>query len=82
MDTFFACFLYLGIPTICAVLFTFSLIFFLSAKAKNRKVPGTYSPQVIRRRKLFLIVTAIVAGVLFTVIVGFLLLLLGAVAYM
>ena len=74
--------LFFAIPTIFLVLFGLSLYRYLSAKKANKKVPGTFSDEEMKKRKLFLIALSIVAGVLAVVVIGFLALLFMAVAFM
>ena len=74
--------LFFAIPTILIVLFGFSLYRYISAKKQNKVVPGTFSDDEIRKRKIWLIVSAIIAGALAVVVIGFIALLFMAVAFM
>ncbi len=70
------------IPLAFFVFFAVSLILFLTAKAKNKKAPGTYTKSQIQTRKIMLIISAVIAGVLLAVIISLIALLYMAVAYM
>lgn len=75
-------FLFFGMPAILIVLFCISLYRYVSAKKKNKAVPGTFADDEIKKRKTMLIVLSVVAGVLTVVVVGFIILLFMAVAFM
>ncbi|MBQ2944318.1 MAG: hypothetical protein IJD93_06500 [Ruminococcus sp.] len=70
------------IPLAFFVFFAVSLILFLVAKAKNKKAPDTYSKAQIKTRKILLIISGVIAGILLAVITALVLLLYMAVAYM
>ena len=71
--------LYFLIPLAAIAFFIISLVRWLQAKDAP---PGTFTPEQCRTRKLLFVISAAVAGVLVTVIVGFFLLLMTAVAFM
>lgn len=70
------------IPLAFFVFFSVSLILFLVAKTKNKKAPDTYSKAQIKTRKILLIISGVIAGILLAVITALVLLLYMAVAYM
>ena len=74
--------LFFMIPTVLLVLFGVSLYRYNSAKKQNKQNPGTFSDGEIKKRKLFLIVMAVITGALVVVVVGFVALLFMAVAFM
>lgn len=74
--------LFFGIPSALIVLFGVSLYRYLSAKRKNRQVPGTFSPEEIKRRKTVLVVLSVMTGILLVVVIAFTVLLSMAIAYM
>lgn len=74
--------LFFAVPTILIVLFGISLYRYISARNQNRAVPGTYSDAEIKNRKMMLLVTAVIAGVLAVVVIGFIVILFMAVAFM
>lgn len=74
--------LFFGIPAILLLLFAISLYRYISAKKENREQPGTHSAEEIKKRKLFLIVFSVIAGVLAAVVIAFIALLFMAVAFM
>lgn len=51
-----------AIPAIFVVFFGISLFSFISAKKQNKNFPGTFPPNEIKKRLIFLIVTAVLAG--------------------
>jgi len=67
-----------------ALVFTFGLSIFLYcyAKHKNKKVPGTYTDEQIKHRRIFLIVFSGIFGLAVLVMVGLTALLFMAVAFM
>lgn len=81
-ETILICLLYFGIPTLALLFFGISLFRYCHAKYRNRRIPGTFGEDAVRTRKFLLIVSAVIAGVLAAVILGFMVLLLMAVAFM
>lgn len=74
--------LFFGIPAIVFVLFVISLVRYVSAKIKNKKIPGSFSESEIKKRKIMLIILSVIIGVFAVVVIGFTALLFMAVAYM
>lgn len=74
--------LFFAIPAILIVLFGVSLYRYLSAKKQNKATPGTYSLEEMTKRKLMLIISSVVAGILAVVVLGFVSLMFMAVAFM
>ena len=74
--------LFLAIPTISVVAFGVSLYRYLSAKKKNKLSPGTLSAEDMAKRKTALIVFAVIAGILVAMVIGIIVLLFTAIAFM
>ncbi len=74
--------LYYIIPVSAVLFFGISLFRYYYAKHKNKRVPGTYSESQIKSRKICLIVSSVIAGVLAIVVLSFIGLLMMAVAFM
>lgn len=74
--------LFFGIPAILIVLFGISVYRYVSAVKQNKEVPGTFSPEEIKKRRIALIVFSVAAGILVAVVIGFVWLLFMAVAFM
>lgn len=74
--------LFFGIPAIVFVLFVISLVRFVAAKRKNKKIQGSFSESEIKKRKIMLIIMSVIVGVLAVIVIGFIALLFMAVAYM
>ena len=74
--------LYYLIPVSALTFFAGSLIAFLAAKRKNKQTPGAYSPEQMLTRKICLIISSVILGILVLVVVGFIVLLMTAVAFM
>jgi len=74
--------LYYIIPAAALIFFGISLFRYCYAKHKNKRTPGTYSPEQMNSRKIFLIVASIIAGILAVVVLAFIGLLMMAVAFM
>ena len=75
-------FLYIAVPVVTVALFIAALVLYLTAARKNKKSPGTYSPEQMRSRLIFLVITSVIAGTTLVVVVGFAILLFMAVAFM
>ena len=75
-------YLFPSIPTILIVLLGISIYRYCSAKMKNKKVPDTFSPEEIKKRKITTIVLSMIVGVMLAVVIGFFALLFMAVANM
>ena len=75
-------FLYFAIPVAAIIFFVVSLCMYLSAKKQNKRQPGSVSSQTIKNRKILLIVSSVIPGVLVTILIAFIALLFMAVAFM
>lgn len=74
--------LFFAVPVIWLILFGISLYRYISAKKQNKQMPGTFSPGEIKKRKVFLIVMSIVAGMILAMVIGLIAMLFMAVAFM
>lgn len=81
VNSFFAV-LFWSVPVAVLGLFTVSLILYLSAKRKNRRRPESVSRGEMKALLVLLIVSSVALAVLVTLVVGFVLLLTMAVAFM
>lgn len=79
---YFVQFLYFAIPVAAILFFIVSLCLFLSARKHNKQQPGSVSAQTLRKRKIMLIVSSVIAGVLAAIVIAFIALLYMAVAFM
>ena len=79
---YFVQFLYFAIPVAAILFFIVSLCLFLSARKQNKQQPGSVSAQTLRKRKIMLIVSSMIAGVLAAIVIAFIALLYMAVAFM
>lgn len=75
-------FLFFAIPVSMVAFFGISLYRFVRAVSTNKKNPGAFSADEIKKRRLLFIVSAVIAAVLVAVVLGFIALLFMAVAYM
>lgn len=82
MLSYFISALYYIIPLFAVLFFGISLFRYLYAKHKNKRTPGTYSDTQIKSRKICLIVSSVIAGILAVVVLAFIGLLMMAVAFM
>ena len=73
---------YLGTPVAVLVLFVISLCRYLSAKKRNKAEPGRVSDTDLKKRRIMLIVSAALLGVLVAIVIALAALLSMAVAYM
>ena len=74
--------LYYLIPVAALAFFAVSLISFLAAKRKNKRAPDTYSPEQMKMKKICLVISSVILGMLAIVVIGFIVLLMMAVAFM
>lgn len=79
---YFIQFLYFAIPVAAILFFIVSLCLFLSARKQNKLQPSSVSDQALRKRKIMLIVSSVIAGVLAAIVIAFIALLYMAVAFM
>ena len=79
---YFIQFLYFAIPVAAILFFIVSLCLFLSARKQNKQQPGSVSAQTLRKRKIMLIVSSVIAGILAAIVIAFIALLYMAVAFM
>lgn len=75
-------FLFFAIPTIAIISFGISLYRYLAAKKKNKLLPGSFSSEELAKRKTALIIFSVIAGILTAVVIGIIVLLFTAVAFM
>ncbi len=71
-----------GLPIAAEAFLAVSIFRFVSAKVKNKRVPNSYTDKQIKTRLILLIVSAAIFLTLIAVIIGFVLLLFSAIAYM
>ena len=74
--------LFFAIPAVALVLLVVSVALYLSAQRKNRRSPGAVSEQTIKRREVFLILSAAAASLLLLAVAVCVGLLFFSVAYM
>ena len=79
---YFIQFLYFAIPVAAILFFIVSLCLFLSARKQNKQQPCSVSAQTLKKRKIMLIVSSVIAGVLAAIVIVFIALLYMAVAFM
>lgn len=71
-----------GIPLAAIVFFVVSVYRYVKAKRANKRQPGTFSEEEVNSRKLCMIVSSVIMGILVLIVVGLAVLLFMAVAYM
>ena len=71
-----------GLPIAAEAFLVVSIIRFILAKVKNKRVPDTYTDKQIKTRLILLIASAAIFITLIAVIIGFDILLFSAIAYM
>ncbi len=74
--------LFYAIPLLLAAFFLVSLIRYAVAKSRNKRAPGSYSEEQIGRRKSLFWVSAFLFGCLLIAVIGVMVLLFFAVAFM
>ncbi|MBQ4036491.1 MAG: hypothetical protein IJC84_00015 [Clostridia bacterium] len=70
------------IITLIPLLWGLCLYRFVSAKKKNKKAPGTFSDDDIKSRKISMIILSVILGFFVLIVIGLIILLNLAVAYM
>ena len=71
-----------ALPVAAVALFIVSLVRYIRARRANRRAPDTYNKRQMTDRLVWLIVTGVITGVMVLMIIGFMLLLMMAVAFM
>lgn len=74
--------LYFGLPAVSLLWFGISLYRYSIAKHRMKRGKRQYSDQEMKRRKLWLIISAVLLGVLALIVLSFVVLLMMAVAFM
>lgn len=80
--TMFFNFLFFGLPLAAVIWFVWSLVCYLSTRKKEKDQPGSVSTFEMKSRKINLIASSVVAGILIAVVLGIFILLAMAIAYM
>lgn len=75
-------YIFFGIPLAAILFFIISLFRYICAKIKNKKEPGSFGTEEMKKRKILLIVSSVIVGVLVAVVVAFVVMIYMAVAYM
>lgn len=70
------------VPAAAIAFFIVSLCLYISARRKNKAQPGSISLQTLNTRKIMLIISSVIFGVLALVVIGFIALMFMAVAFM
>ncbi len=73
---------YCIVPILALGIFAVTLVNYLLGRQKNKKTPGSVSADVMKMRKIWLVVASVVLGVLLLVVLGFMGLMMMAVAFM
>lgn len=71
-----------GIPLAAILFFAISLYCYCKAKKTNKMQPGTFTEEELKIRKVLLIVSSVIMGILVVVVIAFIALLSMAVAFM
>lgn len=70
------------IPVLFLAFFIVSLVLYISAVRKNKKVPGLYTKPQLTARKVLLITSSCLAGLMLTFVIAIVALMFMVVAYM
>lgn len=74
--------IYYAIPAAAVLFFFISLFRYLSGRHRNRRQPGSVSEQSMRTRRILLIISSVIAGILVAFVAALIALMMLAVAYM
>ncbi len=81
MSYMIASILFYLIPVLILVTFVVSLTLFLVENGKKKREDPAYQPQKQKTAKVLMIASGVVLGVMFLVVIGFILLWMTAVAF-
>ena len=70
------------IPVLTLLFFVFSLVSYLNGRRGEKENPGSIGSDELRRRRTWLIVTAVIAAVVWTAVIAFMISLSYAIAHM
>lgn len=82
MNGYLTAIMFFAVPIGTIIFFVVSLVLFLTARSENKHNPGAFSVQQIQTRKILLIVSSVITGVVLAVAIGLIALLYMALAYM
>ena len=82
MSYMIASILFYLIPVLILVTFVVSLTLFLVENGKKKREDPAYQPQKQKTTKVLMIASGVVLGIMLLVVIGFILLLMTAVAFM
>ncbi len=71
-----------GIPAAAILFFAVCLVRYCAAQKRNKREPNSISAEELRGRRLMLIISSVIAGLLAAVVIAFTVLLFAAVAFM
>ncbi len=74
--------IFYGIPLAAVIFATVSIYRYCFARKKNKELPGSFSAEEMKMRKILMIISCVIAGGLLLVVLGFMILLFMAVAFM
>ncbi len=74
--------LFFTIPVVLLTFWGISIYRYVSARKKNSKDPETFSPSEMKTRKTILMIASVLAGAFLIIVIGFIILLFSAIAFM
>ncbi len=74
--------LFVLVPLSLIALFLVCLCRYLSAKKQDRQVPGSVAPELLKERKLYTVLSGVIAGIFLAAVIGIVVLFAMAIAYM
>lgn len=74
--------MFFGLPLATLIWFVCSLLRYISARRREKNQPGSVSEFEMRSRKFNLVSSAVVCGILFAIVLGIVIMLTMAIAYM
>ena len=74
--------LFFALPLLTLGFFGISLFRYLSVRSANKKQSNTFSNDEVKKRKLLLVISSVIAGVFVAIVIGVIALLCMAIAFM
>ena len=74
--------IFFAVPILALIFFISCLTGYLHAKYVNKHRPGTYNERQMKNKMTLLVIASVIAGMLLAVVIGLIVLLFTAVAFM
>ena len=82
LESIFTYLCFFGIPILTLIFWIVSMCLYIPAKKQEKNQPGSVEPAKLKRYKIMLTISSVVAGILLAIVGGFMALIFMAVAFM